>query len=108
MLNHDATVTMCHSKTKDLQSITKKADIIVTAIGKAKFLSKDYIGTNKPVIIDVGINRGNDGNLYGDCDYENIKDLTSAISPVPGGVGPLTIVNLAKNLLIATKQLQGN
>lgn len=93
----NATVTIAHSKTQDLKEITKKADIIVTAIGKPKFLNSDYISENT-VIIDVGINRTQTG-LAGDVDFENVKELCSHITPVPGGVGPMTIAMLMENTL---------
>jgi methylenetetrahydrofolate dehydrogenase (NADP+) / methenyltetrahydrofolate cyclohydrolase len=101
-LKKNATVIVCHSRTKDLQSFTKKADVIVVAIGKARFLTKDYIGSNNPVIIDVGINRV-DGKVVGDVDFEGVYDQVSRISPVPGGVGPMTIGMLLKNTIQATK-----
>ena len=93
----NATVTIAHSKTQDLKEITKKAAIIVTAIGKPKFLNSDYISENT-VIIDVGINRTQTG-LAGDVDFENVKELCSHITPVPGGVGPMTIAMLMENTL---------
>lgn len=101
LLNKNATVTICHSKTKDLPSITKQADILVAAIGKPGFITEDMV---KPgaVVIDVGINRMEDGKLKGDVDFENVSSKASYITPVPGGVGPMTIAMLMKNLVKAT------
>jgi methylenetetrahydrofolate dehydrogenase (NADP+) / methenyltetrahydrofolate cyclohydrolase len=97
----DATVTVCHSRTKDLPAVTRSADILVVAIGKAKFLTADMV---KPgaVVIDVGINRTDDG-LVGDVDYDAVKEVASLITPVPGGVGPLTITMLLRNTLTAAR-----
>lgn len=105
MLNANATVTICHSKTQNISEYTKKADVIVTAVGKAKFLTEDMV-KDGAVIIDVSIVRTETG-LCGDADYENIKDKTSYITPVPGGVGPMTIAMLMENTLKAYK-LQNN
>ncbi len=102
LTQYDGTVTLCHSKTKDLKKYCKNADIIVCGIGKPRFLTSDMIKDNA-VIIDVGINRDSDNKLCGDADFENLKDKASYITPVPGGVGPMTIVMLAKNTIIATK-----
>lgn len=99
LLNQNATVTVCHSKTKDMPNLVKTADVVVVAIGKAKFLSEAYTNLNQ-VIIDVGINRV-DNHLVGDVDFESIKDQVQAITPVPGGVGPMTIVSLLENTLEA-------
>lgn len=106
MLNakgYDATVTMCHSRTPDLASVCREADILIAAIGKPRFVTADMI---KPgaVIIDVGINRGEDGKLCGDVDYENVAPLASAITPVPGGIGPMTISQLLVNTTEAWKK----
>ena len=94
----DATVTLCHSKTSNLSEFTKTADILVVAIGKPNFITADMV---KPgaVVIDVGINRTSDGKLCGDVDFENVKGIASAITPVPGGVGPVTVANLLSNTL---------
>lgn len=94
--DHNATVTMCHSKTRDLASVCREADIIVAALGKPHFVTADMV---KPgaVIIDVGINRGKDGKICGDVDYDNVAHLASAITPVPGGIGPMTISQLLVN-----------
>lgn len=94
---NNATVTLCHSKTKNLKEFTRNADILIVAIGKAKFITKDYI-KNNAVVIDVGINRI-DNKICGDVDFEDVKDLCSYISPVPGGVGPLTVACLMENTL---------
>lgn len=95
MLNKDATVTVCHSKTKDLKSYTSKADILVVAIGKANYIKKDDV-KDDAVIVDVGINRI-DGKIYGDVDFESVKDKVSYITPVPGGVGQMTVASLGQN-----------
>jgi len=94
----DATVTVCHSKTNDLPAVVKRADIIVAAIGRAKFITSDMV---KPgaIVIDVGINRLEDGSLCGDVDYKGIEPIASAITPVPGGVGPMTIAMLLSNTI---------
>lgn len=99
MKNNGAVVTVCHSKTENLSEYTKKADILVSAIGKAKFITADMISDNV-VIIDVGINNTEDG-ICGDIDFQSVKDKVSYITPVPGGVGPLTIAMLAKNIFMA-------
>lgn len=94
--DYNATVTMCHSRTPDLASVCREADIIVAALGRPRFVTADMV---KPgaVIIDVGINRGEDGRLCGDVDYERVAPLASAITPVPGGIGPMTISQLLVN-----------
>lgn len=94
-INANATVTMCHSKTEDLKKFTKEADILVVAVGKPHFITKDMVKENATVI-DVGINRI-DGKLYGDVDYESVKDIAN-ITPVPGGVGQMTVAMLGKNV----------
>lgn len=103
LLSKNATVTITHSKTIDLGSITKLADILVVAIGKAKFITEDMVKEGA-VVIDVGINRI-EGKLYGDVDFENVASKTSYITPVPGGVGPLTIASLLKNTLTAYERI---
>lgn len=103
LLNKNATVTVCHSRTQNLGEITKQADILVVAIGKPKFITADMVKEGATVI-DVGINRMEDGKLVGDVDFENIKDKTSYITPVPGGVGPMTIAMLMENVVKAAKQ----
>jgi len=102
LLNKNATVTICHSKTKNLAEITKQADILVAAIGKPHFVTKDMV-KDGAVVIDVGINRGTDGKLKGDVDFENVKEKASYITPVPGGVGPMTIAMLMENVVKATE-----
>lgn len=102
LLNKNATVTICHSKTDNLKEFTKKADILVSAIGKAKFVTKDMVKEGA-IVIDVGINRNSEGKVCGDIDFDNIKDITSYITPVPGGVGPMTIAMLMNNVVKATK-----
>lgn len=103
LLNKNATVTICHSRTKNLKELTKQADILIAAIGKAKFVTEDMVKEGATVI-DVGINRMDDGKLLGDTDFENIKDKVSYITPVPGGVGPMTIAMLMHNVVKAAKQ----
>lgn len=103
LLNKNATVTICHSRTKNLKEITKQADILIAAIGKAKFVTEDMVKEGATVI-DVGINRMDDGKLIGDTDFENIKEKASYITPVPGGVGPMTIAMLMHNVVKAAKQ----
>jgi methylenetetrahydrofolate dehydrogenase (NADP+) / methenyltetrahydrofolate cyclohydrolase len=104
MSSKNATVTLCHSKTKNIKDITKRCDIIVTALGSPKFLDRTFLNDTKTqVLIDVGINSYN-GKLCGDCDFENIKGHVAAITPVPGGVGPMTVISLISNLLSATSK----
>lgn len=102
LLNKNATVTICHSKTNNLKEYTKNADILVSAIGKAKFITKDMI-KDGAIVIDVGMNRNTEGKVCGDVDFENVKDITNYITPVPGGVGPMTIAMLMNNVVKATK-----
>ena len=106
LLNKNATVTICHSKTKNIGEITKNADIIVSAVGKINMVTKEMV---KPgaVVIDVGMNRNEEGKLVGDVDFENVSKVSSYITPVPGGVGPMTIAMLLNNVVKATK-LQNN
>ena len=106
-LNKNATVTICHSKTKELKEHTKKADILIVAIGKSKFITEDMVKKDA-VVIDVGINRDENGKLTGDVDFENVEKKASFITPVPGGVGPMTIAMLMNNVLKATKNLKIN
>ena len=103
LLNADATVTVCHSKTKDLAAVCAGADILVVAIGRAKFVTADMV---KPgaVVIDVGMDRDENGKLCGDVDYEAVKDKASYITPVPGGVGPMTITMLLYNTVLAAQR----
>lgn len=100
LLQKNATVTVCHSHTKNLKETVQQADVVVAAIGKAKFVTADYI---KPgaVVIDVGMNRDENGKLCGDVDFETVAEKCSAITPVPGGVGPMTIAMLMQNTLTA-------
>ena len=102
-LNKNATVTVCHSKTKDLKEHTKRADVLIAAIGKPKFITADMVKKDA-VVIDVGINRDENGKLVGDVDFENVEKLASYITPVPGGVGPMTIAMLMNNVIKATKE----
>ena len=103
MLRENATVTVCHSHTKDLKEVTKRADILIVAIGKPKFITKEYV-KDGAVVIDVGIHRGADGKLCGDVDYDDVAPITHAITPVPGGVGPMTIAMLMNNCVKAMKK----
>ena len=102
LLAKNGTVTVCHSKTKDLAAVCREADILVVAIGKPKFVTSDMV---KPgaVVIDVGINRNEEGKIVGDVDFSAVEPLASAITPVPGGVGPMTIAMLMKNTLECAK-----
>lgn len=97
LINANATVTMCHSKTKDLEKITRKADVLVVAIGKKHFVTRDMVKRGA-VVIDVGINRV-DGKLYGDVNFDDVYSKVKKITPVPGGVGPMTVVMLMKNVI---------
>ncbi len=104
LTNHNATVTLCHSKTNNIASITKAADIIIVAIGSANFLSKDHLSDDKKqIIIDVGMNKLND-QLVGDVNFSEVEKHVKAITPVPGGVGPLTVLSLMENILIAAEK----
>ena len=105
-LNKNATVTVCHSKTKNLKEHTQNADIIIVAIGKSKFLKADMIKEGA-VVIDVGINRDSEGKITGDADFDNILSKASFITPVPGGVGPMTIAMLMNNIIKAA-EIQNN
>lgn len=102
LLQNDGTVTICHSKTISLKKICRDADIIICAIGKPKFFNSEYIWPNT-VVVDVGIHRQEDGALCGDVDFDDVKDVVSAITPVPGGVGPMTVAMLMKNCVQAAK-----
>lgn len=106
--NFDATVTMAHSQTKNLRELTKQADIVISAIGKAHFFDRSYFASEKQtIVVDVGMNTF-DGRLTGDVDQHDVKDVVSAMTPVPGGVGPMTVVSLIQNLISATEhQLKG-
>ena len=102
MLRENATVTICHSVTKDLKEWTRQADILISAVGKAKMVTIDMV---KPgaVVIDVGMNRDAMGKLCGDVDYDAVSGIAGAITPVPGGVGPMTITMLLQNCLKAVE-----
>lgn len=102
LLNKHATVTICHSKTENLKEVTKKADILVAAIGRAKFVTADMVKEGA-VVIDVGINRNQEGKVCGDVDFEEVSKIASHITPVPGGVGPMTIAMLMNNIIKATQ-----
>ena len=106
LLHENATVEITHSRTQNLADITKEADILVAAIGKAKFVKADMV-KDGAVVIDVGMNRDENGKLCGDVDFEDVKDKCSFITPVPGGVGPMTIAMLMKNTLTAAKIQNG-
>ena len=103
MLNESGTVTICHSKTKNLSDITRKADILVVAIGKPEFVTADMV-KDGAVVVDVGINRMPDGKLKGDVEFEGVSRIASLITPVPGGVGPMTISMLMQNTVWAAKR----
>lgn len=105
MLQKNATVTVCHSKTENIKEITKNADILIAALGKAKFVTSDMV-KDGAVIIDVGINRNDDGKIVGDVDFENVEKKASYITPVPGGVGPMTIAMLMTNVVKAAKNIE--
>ena len=102
LLHDNATVTICHSRTKNLKDVCKRADVLVVAIGKPEIIDADYV---KPgaVVIDVGINRLPDGKLVGDVNFESVSEIASYITPVPGGVGPMTITMLMKNTIKAAQ-----
>ena len=103
LLKKNATVTVCHSKTKNIADITKNADILIAALGKAKFVTKDMVKEGA-VVIDVGINRNESGKIEGDVDFESVEKIASYITPVPGGVGPMTIAMLMNNVVKACKR----
>lgn len=102
LLNEHATVTYCHSRTKDLRAMTKQADILIVAVGRANFINGDDV-KDGAVVIDVGINRI-DGKLYGDVNFDEVKEKASYITPVPGGVGPMTITMLLENTIISARK----
>lgn len=106
LLHENGTVTVCHSRTKDLKSECLKADILVAAVGKAKLITADMV-KDGAVVIDVGMNRDENGKLCGDVDFESVSEKASYITPVPGGVGPMTIAMLMKNTLTAAKIAAG-
>lgn len=103
LLGQNGTVTICHSRTKNLKEVTRRADILVAAVGKAYFVTPDMV-KDGAVVIDVGMNRNAEGKLCGDVDFDKVKDKCSFITPVPGGVGPMTITMLLKNTLTASKE----
>ena len=100
LLNADATVTVCHSRTRGLKEICREADILISAVGKPKFVTADMVKEGA-VVVDVGMNRNAIGKLCGDVDFENVKEKTSYITPVPGGVGPMTITMLLYNTYLS-------
>ena len=102
LLNKNATVTICHSKTKNIKEIAKTADILISAVGKINMVTADMV-KDGAVVIDVGMNRNDDGKLVGDVDFEKVKERASYITPVPGGVGQMTIAMLMNNVIKATK-----
>ena len=106
LLHKSGTVTVCHSKTKNLKEVCQRADILVAAVGKAKMITADYIKEGA-VVIDVGMNRDENGKLCGDVDFEDCKEKAGFITPVPGGVGPMTIAMLMQNTLTAAKVKNG-
>lgn len=104
LLNKNATVTICHSKTRNIAEVVREADIVIAALGKPKFVTEDMI-KDGAVVIDVGINRNSAGKLEGDVDFENVSKKASYITPVPGGVGPMTIAMLMNNVVKAAKNI---
>ena len=102
LLQKNATVTVCHSKTKEIEKITKEADILIAALGKPKFVKESMVKEGA-VVIDVGINRNEEGKLVGDVDFENVSKKAAYITPVPGGVGPMTVAMLMSNVIKAAK-----
>ena len=105
-LQKNATVTIAHSKTKNLKEVCKRADVLIAAIGKAKFFNHEYV-KDGAIILDVGINRDENNKLCGDVDFDDVKDIVKAITPVPGGVGPMTITMLMKNTIDAFYKRNG-
>lgn len=104
LLSKNATVTICHSKTQNIAQIVKQADIVIAALGKPKFVTEDMVKEGA-IVIDVGINRTEEGKLIGDVDFENVEKKASYITPVPGGVGPMTIAMLLSNVVKAAKEM---
>ena len=102
MLRENATVTVCHSKTSDLKAVCRRADILICAIGIAKFFTKDYV-KDGAAVIDVGMDRDENNKLCGDVDFEDVFERAGAMTPVPGGVGPMTIAMLMHNCVAAAK-----
>ena len=107
LLKKNATVTICHSRTRNIHEITNNADILVAALGKPKYIKENMVKEGA-VVIDIGINRGDDGKLVGDVDFENVSKKASYITPVPGGVGPMTIAMLMNNVVKAAKKKKKN
>ena len=105
-LQKNATVTIAHSKTKNLKEVCKRADVLIAAIGKAKFFNHEYV-KDGAIVLDVGINRDENNKLCGDVDFDDVKDVVKAITPVPGGVGPMTITMLMKNTINAFYKRNG-
>ena len=103
MLKENATVTICHSKTADLKAVASEADILIVAIGKPRFVGPEYV-KDGAVVIDVGIHRDENNKMCGDVDFEKVKDKVSLITPVPGGVGPMTIAMLMNNVIEACER----
>ncbi len=106
MLHANATVTICHSKTQNLKEICREADILVSAVGKPNFVRADMVKAGA-IVIDVGINRAEDGKLVGDVAFDEVEPIASYITPVPGGVGPMTVAMLLKNVVALTKSQEG-
>lgn len=104
LLNKNATVTICHSKTQNIADVVREADIVIAALGKPKFVTADMVKEGA-VVIDVGINRNEEGKLVGDVDFENVEKKASYITPVPGGVGPMTIAMLMNNVVKAAREM---
>ncbi|MBQ6981640.1 MAG: bifunctional 5,10-methylene-tetrahydrofolate dehydrogenase/5,10-methylene-tetrahydrofolate cyclohydrolase, partial [Synergistaceae bacterium] len=104
LMNRNATVTICHSKTANLPEICRNSDVLIAAIGRAKFIGADYVSEGQTVI-DVGINMDNDGKLCGDVDYDSVEPIVRAITPVPGGVGAVTTAVLAKHVIESAERL---
>ena len=104
LLNKNATVTICHSKTQNIAEVVREADIVIAALGKPKFVTEDMVKEGA-VVIDVGINRNEEGKLVGDVDFENVEKKASYITPVPGGVGPMTIAMIMNNVVKAAKEM---
>jgi methylenetetrahydrofolate dehydrogenase (NADP+)/methenyltetrahydrofolate cyclohydrolase len=106
LLHRHGTVTICHSRTENLADVTREADILIAAVGRAKFVTADMVKSGAAVI-DVGMNRDENGKLCGDVDYESVKEIAGYITPVPGGVGPMTIAMLMQNTLSAASGAGG-
>lgn len=105
LLNKNCTVTVCHSRTKNIEDVIKKADIVISAIGKPEFVKKEMVKSGA-IVIDVGINRLGDGRIVGDVNYEEVSKVASYITPVPGGVGPMTVAMLLNNVVKAAKNIE--